>query len=58
MVKDHQTFAEERLSMPDAMYHPTSPAIAQRRSELAPHIHEAFGRAVFTDGAFRNRPSS
>jgi AhpD family alkylhydroperoxidase len=40
--------------MPDAMYHPTSPEIAARRKELAPHTHEAFeafSKAVFADGA-------
>ena len=39
---------------PDAMYHPTTPEIAARRKELAPHTHdafEAFSRAVFADGA-------
>ena len=41
-----------RVSEP--MYHPTTPEIAARRKELAPEIHdafEAFGRAVFADGA-------
>jgi AhpD family alkylhydroperoxidase len=36
------------------MYHPTTPEIAARRKELAPKTHdafEAFGRAVFADGA-------
>ncbi|MGH3532139.1 MAG: carboxymuconolactone decarboxylase family protein [Mycobacterium sp.] len=40
--------------MAEAMYHPTSPEIAKRRKELAPHTHdafEAFSRAVFADGA-------
>lgn len=40
--------------MADAMYHPTTTAIAQRRAELAPHTHEAFeafSKAVFADGA-------
>ena len=38
----------------NAMYHPTTPEIAARRKELAPHTHEAFeafSRAVFADGA-------
>jgi AhpD family alkylhydroperoxidase len=38
----------------EAMYQPTTPEIAARRTELAPHIHEAFeafSRAVFVDGA-------
>jgi AhpD family alkylhydroperoxidase len=37
-----------------ALYHPTTPEIAARRAELAPHTHEAFeafSRAVFADGA-------
>jgi AhpD family alkylhydroperoxidase len=37
-----------------AMYHPTTPEIARRRRELAPHTHEAFeafSHAVFADGA-------
>jgi AhpD family alkylhydroperoxidase len=36
------------------MYHPTTPAIAARRKELAPEIQaafESFSRAVFADGA-------
>lgn len=40
--------------MPDAMYTPTTPEIAKRRKELAPHTHEAFeafSRAVFAEGA-------
>ncbi|HEX5428416.1 MAG TPA: carboxymuconolactone decarboxylase family protein [Pedococcus sp.] len=40
--------------MTDSMYHPTTSAIAARRKELAPGIHdafEAFSRAVFDDGA-------
>lgn len=40
--------------MADAMYHLTTPEIAARRKELAPHTHdafEAFSRAVFADGA-------
>ena len=40
--------------MADAMYHPTTPEIAERRKELAPGIHdafEAFSLAVFADGA-------
>jgi AhpD family alkylhydroperoxidase len=38
----------------EPMYHPTTPEIAARRKELAPRTHdafEAFGRAVFADGA-------
>jgi len=38
----------------EPMYPPTTPEIAARRKELAPEIHdafEAFGRAVFADGA-------
>jgi AhpD family alkylhydroperoxidase len=41
-------------AMAEAMYHPTTPEIAARRKELAPHIHdafEAFSRAVFAEGA-------
>lgn len=37
----------------DGMYHRTTPEIAARRKELAPHTHdafEAFSRAVFADG--------
>jgi AhpD family alkylhydroperoxidase len=40
--------------MADVMYHATTPAIAARRKELAPHVHdafEAFGAAVFAEGA-------
>ena len=40
--------------MPDAVYHPTTPELAARRKELAPHIHdafEAFSSAVFAEGA-------
>jgi AhpD family alkylhydroperoxidase len=40
--------------MADAMFHPTTPEIAARRKELAPHTHdafEAFSKAVFADGA-------
>ncbi|MEZ0367150.1 carboxymuconolactone decarboxylase family protein [Mycobacterium sp. pUA109] len=40
--------------MADGMYHPTTPEIAARRKELAPHAHEAFeafSRAVFAEGA-------
>jgi AhpD family alkylhydroperoxidase len=40
--------------MAESMYHPTTPEIAARRKELAPHIHdafEAFSHAVFADGA-------
>jgi AhpD family alkylhydroperoxidase len=40
--------------MPESMYHPTTPEIAARRKELAPHTHdafEAFSHAVFADGA-------
>lgn len=39
--------------MSESMYHPTSPAIATRRKELAPHTHQAFeqfSKAVFADG--------
>lgn len=38
----------------DNMYRPTTPEIAQRRKELAPHVRhafEAFSRAVLADGA-------
>jgi AhpD family alkylhydroperoxidase len=38
----------------EPIYPPTTPEIAARRKELAPEIHdafEAFGRAVFADGA-------
>jgi AhpD family alkylhydroperoxidase len=38
----------------ESMYHRTTPEIATRRKELAPHTHEAFqafSRAVFADGA-------
>ena len=40
--------------MTEAVYHPTTPALAARRKELAPATHQAFeefSRAVFTDGA-------
>lgn len=40
--------------MAEGMYHPTTPEIATRRKELAPHIHDAFdafSRAVFAEGA-------
>jgi AhpD family alkylhydroperoxidase len=40
--------------MERAMYHPTTPEIAQRRKDLAPdtdEAFEAFSRAVFSDGA-------
>ena len=40
--------------MTEPMYPPTTPEIAAQRKELAPEIHdafEAFGRAVFADGA-------
>jgi len=40
--------------MPDAVYHPATPEIAQRRKDLAPGIHDAFeqfSHAVFADGA-------
>jgi AhpD family alkylhydroperoxidase len=36
------------------LYHRTTPEIAARRKQLAPHVHdafEAFSRAVFADGA-------
>ena len=38
----------------ETMYHPTTPEIAARRKELAPHVHdafEAFSHAVFAEGA-------
>jgi AhpD family alkylhydroperoxidase len=38
----------------DSLYQPTTPEIARRRKDLAPHIHEAFenfSHAVFADGA-------
>ena len=41
-----------------SLYHPTTPEIASRRAELAPHTHEAFeafSRAVFADGALDGR---
>ncbi len=37
-----------------SLYHPTSPQVAARRKELAPHTHDAFeefSRAVFAEGA-------
>jgi AhpD family alkylhydroperoxidase len=40
--------------MAGSMHPPTTPEIAQRRKQLAPHVHdafEAFSRAVFADGA-------
>ena len=40
--------------MAESMYHPTSPQVAARRKELAPHTHdafEAFSKAVFADGS-------
>jgi len=40
--------------MTESIYHPTTPEIAQRRKQLAPHTHEAFeafSKAVFADGA-------
>lgn len=41
--------------MPEtSLYHPTTPQIARRRKELAPHIHDAFdafSKAVFAGGA-------
>ncbi len=43
---------------PESMYHPTTPQIADRRRELAPHAHEAFeafSAAVFADGALPER---
>ena len=46
-------YGEESI-VADALYHPTTPEIAKRRKELAPHTHdafEAFSRAVFADGA-------
>lgn len=44
--------------MNDPVYHPTTPQLAQRRKELAPHVHDAFedfSRAVFADGALPGR---
>ncbi len=38
----------------ESLYHPTSPEVATRRKNLAPHTHEAFeefSRAVFAEGA-------
>jgi AhpD family alkylhydroperoxidase len=46
--------SERTQHMDHVMYHPTTPEIARRRTELAPHTHEAFeafSRAVFADGA-------
>lgn len=40
--------------MPESVYHPTTPQLAARRTELAPDIHQAFetfSHAVFADGA-------
>jgi AhpD family alkylhydroperoxidase len=40
--------------MAEPMYHPTTPEIAKRRKELAPHTNEAFeafSHAVFAEGA-------
>jgi AhpD family alkylhydroperoxidase len=42
----------------DSLYHPTTPAQARRRRELAPGIHEAFesfSKAVFAEGALDER---
>lgn len=39
---------------PESLYHPTTAQIAQRRKELAPHVHDAFtafSKAVFAEGA-------
>ena len=44
--------------MTEAVYHPTTPALAARRKELAPATHQAFeefSRAVFTDGALDSK---
>ena len=38
----------------DTVYHPATKELAQRRKELAPHVHDAFtnfSRAVFAEGA-------
>ncbi|MEO6827758.1 MAG: carboxymuconolactone decarboxylase family protein [Microbacteriaceae bacterium] len=40
--------------MSETVYHPTTPALAARRKELAPETHEAFeqfSRQVFANGA-------
>ncbi len=40
--------------MAESLYHPTTPEVAKRRKELAPHVHDAFdafSRAVFAEGA-------
>jgi len=40
--------------MTESIYHRTTPEIATRRKELAPHTHEAFeafSKAVFAEGA-------
>lgn len=40
--------------MTHELYEPTTPEVAARRKELAPHTHdafEAFSRAVFAEGA-------
>jgi len=40
--------------MNESVYHPTTPAQAQRRKELAPGVHDAFqsfSKAVFAHGA-------
>lgn len=44
--------------MADAVFHPTTPEISQRRKELAPETHDAFenfSRAVFADGALSEK---
>jgi hypothetical protein len=54
------THSKETIMPTDAMYHPTTPEIAARRKELAPHTHEAFeafSRAVFADGALSEQNS-
>lgn len=41
--------------MAEALYHPTTPEITQRRKQFAPHVHdafEAFSQAVFAGGAY------
>ena len=44
--------------MTETVYHPTTPALAAQRRELAPRSHQAFeefSRAVFADGALDRR---
>jgi AhpD family alkylhydroperoxidase len=46
--------ANEEKPMNQSVYHPTTPAQAQRRKALAPGAHDAFqafSQAVFADGA-------